>query len=322
MPFIERGPNVKRGEINIRCPFCGSADPSFHMGISLETGWYSCWRNRVQHSGKSPVRLLMRLLRVPYGVAREMAGLGEDSVDPDGFDALAARLMGRDGAAGAPGTALPRRVLDLDPGFEPVSQRGRTRRHWDYLVEQRGFSSADVVALGSHYGVCAGVRGDWSDRVVLPYYLDGAVVTWTGRAIGASSMRYRDLARGESILPPKETLYNHDAMLGGGRALVVQEGPFDALKVDLYGREHGVRSVALSTNSATAAQAFLLDAAGHFERTVVMLDNAGPLGVVDSMRMRQQLDFLPNLSIEPVPFGAKDGADLTPSEIARWARTL
>ena len=26
--YIERGANVKRGEVNIRCPFCGAADPS------------------------------------------------------------------------------------------------------------------------------------------------------------------------------------------------------------------------------------------------------------------------------------------------------
>jgi hypothetical protein len=54
VPFIERGPNVKRGEINIRCPFCGSADPSYHMGLNLDSGWWSCWRNKDQHSGKSP----------------------------------------------------------------------------------------------------------------------------------------------------------------------------------------------------------------------------------------------------------------------------
>lgn len=322
VPYIERGANVKRGEINVRCPFCGSADPSHHMGINLETGWYSCWRNRSQHSGKSPVRLLIRLLHVPYGIARQIAGLGDDYVDPEGFDAMAAALMSRDGLAGAP-QQLKRRKLLLDDGFREIREGGSTRRHFDYLVDARGFRPHDVEVLTADYGVCAGVSGDWADRVVMPYYLDGEVVTWTGRALGRSTMRYRDLSRDESVLPPKETLYNHDCLLAGGRVLLVAEGPLDALKLDVYGRRNGVRAVGLSTNSATDAQAFLLQAAADaFERVLVMMDNGDPLDVVDSMRMSQTLGFLPNVSSVAVPHGAKDGAALTPRQIDQWTKNL
>lgn len=328
IPLIERGPNVKRGEVNIRCPFCGSADPSYHMGISLETGWYSCWRNRSQHSGKSPVRLIIRLLGVPYARAREIAGLGDDYVDPEGFDAMAARLMGRL-RSGAHAEVKQRRFLDLDPGFVPIEPRGRTRHHHEYLTG-RGFRATDVDHLGRLYGVCAGIAGRWGGRVVLPYYLDGELVTWTARAIGDSTMRYRDLDRSEpdgggdwSILPPKETLYNHDCIAGSGRALVIVEGPMDALKIDFYGRLHGVRAVGLSTNSVTDEQAWLLQGAiGAFETIAVMMDNAGTLGIVDSMRMKQELSFIPGLSVMKVPFGAKDGGELTPAEVDQWARTL
>lgn len=329
VPYIDRGANVKRGEINIRCPFCGSADPSYHMGISLETGWYSCWRNRSQHSGKSPLRLLMRLLKIPYGVARQIAGLGDDYVDPEGFDAMAAAMMGREGFAGAQ-QQLKRRHLDLDPDFVPIAQRGSTRRHFDYMVMSRGFRETDMGFIGRRYGVCAGARGRWADRVILPYYQDGVLVTWTGRALGRSTMRYRDLDRSEpegggdwSVLPPKETLYNHDCIADGGRVLLVVEGPMDALKLDVYGRRNGVRAVGLSTNSATDEQAFLLQAAGSaFDRVLTMMDNGDPLDIVDSMRMSQTLGFLPNVGSVAVPFGAKDGADLTPHQIETWTKDL
>lgn len=323
VPFIEKGPNVKRGEINIRCPFCGSADPSFHMGISEETGWYSCWRNRSQHSGKSPLRLLMKLLRVPYERARELAGLGESYVDPEGFDAMAAKIMGRDGGTGRK-EEVRRRTLDLDPAFRPIGPHGRTARHWDYLLG-RGFADGDIEALGRLYGVCAG-GGDYEGRVVLPYYQDGDLVTWTARAIGQSSARYLDLSRDESILAPKQTLYNHDAIVEGPGAaaglLLVVEGPFDALKLDFYGRPYGVRAVALSTNSVTEAQVYLLQSSeGRFARRAVMMDqNASGLGVVDSMRMKQQLSLIDGVEVLPVPYGAKDGAELTPAEIARWCQ--
>ncbi|UNA00827.1 hypothetical protein ZHS_71 [Edwardsiella phage vB_EpM_ZHS] len=323
IPYAESGANIKRGEIGIRCPFCGTADPSMHMGLSRETGWYSCWRNRRQHSGKSPLRLIMKLLGVPYGMAREIAGLGDDYVDPEGFDAIAAAFMGRMGGTGRK-EEVQRRKLHLDPGFRIVEPRGRTRRHFEYLVDERGFDRAgDVDKLGRLYGICAGVEDVWSHRVILPYYLDGLLVTWTGRAIGEAKIRYRDLEVEESILPPKATLYNHDAISSGGKALVLQEGPFDALKVDFYGRRFGVRSTALSTNSIQDAQAFLLqEASDKFERVVVMMDNADRLAVMDSMRMQQDLAFLPNVTVAAVPFGSKDGGALSPDEVEEWAQAL
>lgn len=330
IPFIESGPNVKRGELAIQCPFCGSADPSKHMGLNLETGWWSCWRNRSQHSGKSPLRLLMRLLEIPYGKARELAGLGDDYVDPEGFDAVAARLMGRNKDIRP--EQMERRFLRLEDGFMPITGKMRTRRYWNYLFAEepdgRGFNGAsalgeDVDVLCDQYGLMAGCQGIWTDRVILPYFLDGKLVTWTGRAIGKATIRYRDLKLDDSLLAPKETLYNHDCILHGGRVLVVQEGPFDALKIDFYGQAYGVRSVALSTNSISDAQAFLLQGAvDSFSRVVVMLDNASVLGLGDSMRMKQALSFLPNISIMPVPFGAKDGGMLTPKQVIQWARAL
>lgn len=325
IPYIETGANVKRGEIAIQCPFCGSADPSKHMGLNLETGWWSCWRNRAQHSGKSPLRLLMRLLRVPYGRARELAGLGDDYVDPEGFDALAARLMGR--TPDIRPEQMERRFLTLDREFIPITDGMRTRRHWNYLYK-RGFTGrsnagVDVDVLCSLYDLRAGMSGPWANRIVIPYYMDGKLVTWTARAITPATVRYKDLDLKSSLLAPKDTLFNHDCIAGGGKALVIQEGPFDALKIDFYGQPYGVRSVAMSTNSLKDAQIYLLQlAADKFERIIMMTDNATSLGIVDSMRLKQDLFFLSNVSIKPVPYGAKDSGELTPRQAINWIQSL
>lgn len=332
IPYIESGANVKRGELAIQCPFCGSADPSKHMGLNLETGWWSCWRNRSAHSGKSPLRLLMRLLGVPYGRARELAGLGDDYVDPEGFDAVAARLMGRNKDIRP--EQMQRQFLELEPDFKPITSNLRTRRHWNYLY-QRGFNGGsaagdDVDVLCELYQLRAGVSGVWAGRVIIPYFQDRKLVTWTARAIGAATIRYRDLRlkshnpkESTSLMAPKETLFNHDCINEGGKALVVVEGPIDALKLDFYGRLYGVRAVALSTNSIQDDQAFLLqDAADRFERVIVMMDNASSLGLIDSMRMKQALFFLNNVEALPVPCGAKDAGELSPKEVISWARAL
>ena len=222
-------------------------------------------------------------------------------------------------------------VLHFDSNFTEIKPSGRTAHHWDYLELTRGFNSSryDVGDLCDQYGLKAGIRGRWQDRVVLPYVQDGELVTWSARAISQATIRYRDLeiedsnGNAVSLVPPKETLFNHDAMLKGGKALVLVEGPFDALKIDFYGQTFDVRAVALSTNSISEEQSYLLQAAsGLFERVVIMLDNATSLGIIDSMRMRQALHFLSNISITKVPYGAKDGGDLSPSKVRQWARTF
>lgn len=319
--FIEKGPNVKRGAINIKCPFCGTADPSYHMGLQLETGWWSCWRNRTQHSGKSPIRLIMKLLGVPYWLARKTAGLGEDYTDPEGFDATAARLLGRTTDTARP-EEVRREFLHHDRDAVPITDRIGTRRAWDYLYD-RGFESRDIEILVHDYDLRTAREGHFANRIILPYFLDGNLVTWTARAIGPAQIRYKDLSREFSLVPPKETLYNHDCIASGGEALVITEGPFDAIKLDFYGRTFGVRSVALSTNSVSDEQAAMLSASdAQFAQKLVMMDNATSLGFVDSMRLKQQLGFLHNVRAVKVPFGAKDGGDLSSREVREWCARI
>lgn len=150
IPFVDRGANVKRGEVNIKCPFCGTADPSHHLGLNLDTGWWACWRNN-NHRGKSPLRLLMQLLRVPYWKARQMAGLDDDYVDPEGFDAVAARIMGRGEKLTRPEQAKTRReFLQFDRNFLEIDDRIKTRRFWNYLYD-RGFAEQDIDRLCELY---------------------------------------------------------------------------------------------------------------------------------------------------------------------------
>lgn len=320
--YVERGPNIKKGEIGITCPFCGAADSSQHMGLR-DNGWWACWRNST-HRGKSPVRLLVKLLGVSYYRAREMAGLDNTYVDPDGFGVFADKLLGR--VQNVPdrhsSDATPALVLPTD--FWRIERQGRTRRFWDYLVEERGFGSQDVEALGQKYQLRAAITGDYKDRVILPYIVKNQIRQWTGRAIAEARLRYKDLPIETAGLPTKSLLYNVDSHRGRGNiVLAVVEGPFDALKLDFYGRAQGVRAVALSTNNITDDQLFELETiAPYFKNTVVMLDTEKELGIVDSMRVKSKMTSIPRLRIAAVPYGKKDCGELTQREVFQYTREI
>lgn len=325
--YVERGANVGRGEINIRCPFCGSADPSHHMGVNLESGHWSCWRNRRAHSGKSPVRLIVALLRIPYWDARELAGLGRDYVDPDGFSTVAQRLREHgfattkqdeeDGTLTQTGLCFPRSFRKLNPYDYACGHC------LDYLERKRGFYWNDTAIVAREYDLRMSTRGDWVGRLILPYTVDGELVAWTGRAIGNAQVRYKDLSLDQSVIPIKHTLYNHDALIDGGRALVVVEGPIDALKGDFYGKAHGVRFVALSTNSISDQQCYIIAEAAHrFKKLGFMMDRASMLSGIESMQIRDQLAFAAHgelHSLQP-PGQHKDAAECTPQQLVDFAK--
>lgn len=316
--YVERGKNVKRGEVAIHCPFCGSADPSHHLGLNLETGWWACWRNNT-HRGKSPVRLLVQLLRISYWKAREIAGVGDDYLDPDGFDAVAARILGRNQTMRM--EEVRREFLDFPREFTPLDIEKHKR--WSYYLLARGFPVREQQLLCRSYNLMASLTGSFQDRVILPYYVNKELVAWTGRAIAPATIRYKDLSIDECLIPPKETLYNYDCIAEGGKALLVVEGPFDVLKLDFYGREYGVRAVGLSTNSMTEEQMFLIEEASEqFEQTIIMMDTQSELGVIDSLKMKERIAHIPNLKISGVPYNYKDGGEMPPRMVVNYSRRL
>jgi hypothetical protein len=296
--FVERGPNVKRGELNIQCPFCGSADPSHHMGLSQETGWWACWRNR-DHRGKSPVRLLQRLLGCTYERARELCGFDAEYVDPDEFQSAIARFMGRVKEEPVKAAAL----LTMPKEFAPIEELPMMVRDrmLDYLHARRfTLRDRDPERLCEDYSLHGAYKGDYAHRIILPYYQGQQLVAWTGRAITSTAqVRYKDIPVVDAAVQVRHTFYNYNALLDPQtRVLVVCEGPFDALKLDFYLREHGVRAVAISTNSLSHVQESVLrEHAPRFSRVCLMLDQATELGVVDSMRMARSLSDIRHLTI-------------------------
>src|SRR5215469_12828470 len=234
--YATRGGNIGRGHIGINCPWCGD-DDSYHLGISLANGFYHCWREPVpgSHSGRSPYRLIEQLL----GVGRQTA-----------------RAIVRAGVL-----EFPREYFRLDS-----SPRAK-RLYYPYLTG-RGYTERQVDWLVKRYRLCYAARGVFVYRVIVPVYYQNRLVTWTGRHIGDDELRYRTLSHDadnairsgqpQAVENIKNTLFDFDRAVYGGKTLVITEGVFDAMRVSFLGYDHGIQAVALFGKQANQTQLSLL----------------------------------------------------------------
>lgn len=300
IPYSTEGKNVKRGNLNVKCPFCGHADPGMHMGINLNTGKWGCWRD-AGHRGQNFVRLLSVLIPCSRDKAERLVEQYSEGIATASLPQLVQRASLLQGTAQGTRTEV---VLPLSE-FAEIVPKGPRRRFWDYLKDERGFS--DPERLCWRYDLRCAITGEFRQRLILPYILNGLWRGWTARAIGDAELRYR--ANDPQV---KQMLFNADAMRKGYETLYVVEGPLDALKVDFYGREMDVRAVALGGTSCTDAQVNqLCEGSKTFKRVRIMLDaDAGK----QALALWSQLRVL-GAELWTLPRGVKDPGQLSAREV-------
>jgi hypothetical protein len=265
--FVSRGPNTKKNEVSLKCPMCMEDDPSEHLGVNLQNGYWGCLRDQ-SHRGKSSRTLIKAIL----GCSSAQAGLivkQYSHSDPDSLEAALDTLV----SYGQVDEAL--KIMDQkkpEPEFNSFSQiktRGITRRFYDYL-EGRGYETPHNMI--QHYNLRCALTGRYKDRINIPIYHNNELLGWTSRAIGSPKNAPRYLASSEDV---KTTVFNYDELQKGGRRLFIVEGPFDAIKVDNFGRQlqEGYRATCTFGTSVTLSQIALLRAlVGKFEQTWIMFD--------------------------------------------------
>ena len=298
--FETSGPRVSKGNINIRCPWCGSADKSGHMGLSLDlrNPVYGCLRNS-QHRGKNPARLVAQLLGIRFAAAEVLVSM--DGPVLDDFERSVAALQAED----EPPKPVPPVQLDLPPELRPLPHGHYAPRFWDYLCSRRGFGD-DVDELVNDYELYYALAGEQAWRLVFPVRAaDGTLQGWTGRGIrGGEQVRYLT----STGLPTDALLWMDQLWLHNLPAAmcVVCEGPLDALKLDFYGREFGITAVAtMGTGRAAAAQAQAIRE--RYDRCAIVLDTdaAG-----QALGFSEELDAPAHF----LPPDVKDPGELSPQQ--------
>jgi len=304
--YITDGPNVKKNNVNIKCPFCEN-DPSQHMGVSLINGEYACWRD-TRHRGKNFLKLLQEVLDCSLDEAKRQLGL--KTLEPNEFDSILSRLYEEE-------KFTPRKLggvksLAFDKSFREIKEKGITAPFWEYLI-RRGFDNIDKLLRLYEIKCC--LLNDWRYRLIFPIRYKGDLVSWVGRSISpTATLKYLDLAVDKSVRHPKFCIWNYDELLNGGHALYVTEGIFDAIKLDFY-FPAGFKATCLFTKTIRDEQKTLLqDLSKEFDHIILLLDADAQ---TQAWTIAGELSYLRNVIIGRLPDGLKDPGDMTKEQVTQ-----
>jgi DNA primase catalytic core, N-terminal domain len=300
--YVNSGPNTRRGEISISCPWCGDDDPSQHLGIALTSENWGCLRHG-GHRGKAAHRLVQALLGCSYTQAKLIVRQYSRS-DPSNLEEALAALTGVVGENRAIAN------VNLPKECRPILYESRTTYKFiDYLLD-RGFNEPERVALD--YSLLACLTGQFKDRIIFPFYdANQDLVGYTGRALGNPINAPRYLSS-EFI---KNTIFNeYNLSRCIGDTLFVVEGPFDALKLDFYG--YPVRATCTFGTTLHINQlAILAKLKKKFRRTIVLFD-------VGAAEQAWHLADSLGLEVGSLPEGVDDPGDLSAFGVTKFVRQL
>lgn len=311
-------------DLYIHCPFCGSADSGQHLGISTVGKGWGCWRQQ-SHRGKAPERLIQALLGCGILEAQRIAGRGAGATlqGLGGFMAAVEGALGQSPPAPAPGPlAKPKTFHPLQP---PIKYG--QRMFWEYLGD-RGFTGAQIEKLAAQYDLHYAITGDWSYRLIIPITdVFGDWHTWTGRAVtDLAKLRYKTLtadkdkagdgpvARG----PVTDYLLGLPDLFKGGRALVLAEGPFDAMRLSLFTGDYDMRATCLFGKAVSPAQVELLARLRPLYGDIVLL--LDPDAALDAMQLQTRL--APLGVVAHLLAGEDDPGEMQASAIRSLMRNL
>lgn len=244
--YVESGKSTSKGNIYVRCPWCGPADQGHHLGIHLGKGrqWkgYGCWKAS-EHRGASPRRLLAALLGIGLSQAQgilETRGGGSLG----GAGAMQERVKAMKGEVNVVTDGYDTKKLRFPPEVRPLEGSGQSKMFIDYLVNERGYTKKEAIELSFRYKLRYAMDGDFAYRIVIPVYdRRNKLVTMVGRTIADKDPKYwvlpfqpNEPGKLSAKGPITDYLYNEYELRGRleDHALVVCEGPMDAIRVDYF----------------------------------------------------------------------------------------
>jgi DNA primase len=200
---VDYNTRVNKGWTNCTCPHCD--DKTYNGGFNNIDGHYHCWKC----GGHDMKRTLQLVLGIPSNELKSVLS------EYEGRNGVLQELNKK--------TAKAKHLELPSDSFTPAERK--------YLLS-RNFSPR---FLHEKYGVVGGgIAGRWKYRIIIPVYLNGKLVSWTGRSILDKQTlkekkipRYKNLSIEESVINIKECIFNIDNCRKNVAVLV--EGSFDVM---------------------------------------------------------------------------------------------
>ena len=314
--YAERGKSTAKNNIYVHCPFCGDSDTGHHMGISLDGKGWGCWREQ-QHRGRNPTKLVQALLGISWQEAQGITG-------STGRAPASATLLGAVRTAlgmDKPSQAESKTELTLLKQFLPL-RTNKPSPHLSYM-RKRKFSDEEIEWLTKRFKLHVSwvAHPHWAWRIIIPVYdMRKRLVTWTGRAVGETKLRYRSLSsdpekqkKGEPLAlgPISDYFLDGRRAAKGGRFLVLCEGPFDCMRLALEAGEFDARVTCFFGKAISPAQLdTLARIRDRYDAVFLLLDAAEK---ASAMRMASNLTAL---QVKPFYLeGKKDPGEMTAAEV-------
>jgi len=205
IPFLTSGHHHCRpGWVQLHCPNCTGGKSGYHLGFSLELGYFNCWRcGKIKIT--EAVAGLLHILR-PGDVVEVLRQYQRHGPGP------VARASHRPASLAPP------------PELAPLS-----RAHRAYL-RGRGLSPSHLVRLWGLRGTTF-LSGAWNWRVVYPICdMSGRTVAWQGRAIHTGvEPRYKTTDTNLILIDPRAMIYGIHCIPSD--AVVIVEGAVDVWRL-------------------------------------------------------------------------------------------
>jgi len=189
--------HCRPGWINLDCPFCGKDSHKWHLGYSIESNFFHCWRCGFH----SIIETLMEIT---------------------GYSATKCKKILKDVEYTEVKREKPKGKLILPKGIGKLQ-----KPHRRYLRSRR-FNWKKIQNLWQISGIGIASKLPW--RIFIPILHHGKMVSWTTRSISNSNMvtRYISASLKEESIPHKSLLYGEDY---AQKTIVITEGPFDVWKI-------------------------------------------------------------------------------------------